>query len=68
MKKQELQKNQRQVQQHLVVWVVLTIVLQLLTVFIHWPFVQYVAWLVAGYCAILIVLWCYLEWRILHLS
>lgn len=60
-----LQTQKENVQQRLVVWVVLTICLQILALIIPWPFLKYVAWLAAAYCIWLIILWCYLEWQLL---
>lgn len=68
VKKDELVKSQQSTQRRLVVWVVLTIVLQILRTLLGWQILQYVAWLAAIYCAILIGFWCYFEWQLLHLK
>ncbi|MBB1099077.1 hypothetical protein H5R88_02920 [Limosilactobacillus sp. WF-MT5-A] len=68
MKKEELIEHRDRVKDHLVVWIVLTICLQILTVFHILAFFKYVVWLSAAYSILLIILWCYLEFKILHLK
>ena len=68
MKKDELLKNQQSIQQRLVVCIVLIIIFQILSVLLGWRFLQYVAWITAAYCVVLIVLWCYFAWRLWHLG
>lgn len=65
VKKDELIKSQQSTQRRLVVWVVLTIVFQILRTLLGWQILQYVAWIAAAYCVILIALWCYFEWQLL---
>ena len=61
MEKEEISRYQRMIQRRIVVWVVLTIVLQVITVLLNWHFLQYVVWLATAYCVVLIILWCYFE-------
>lgn len=68
MKKEELIERRDQIKDHLVVWVVLTICLQILTVFHILAFLKYVVWLSAAYSILLIILWCYLEIKLLKIN
>ncbi|EEW52793.1 hypothetical protein HMPREF0494_2031 [Limosilactobacillus antri DSM 16041] len=61
MNKDKLQQYQGHIQTSLVVWIVLTICLQIITTLTGWKLVQIVAWFAAVYCVLLIILWCYLE-------
>lgn len=67
MKKEEVLKTRQNVQRRLVVWIVLTICFQIINVITDWDIVQIIAWFAAAYCVVLIILFCYLEWRRLHL-
>ena len=68
MKKEELIEHRDRVKDHLVVWIVLPICLQILPVFHILAFLKYVVWLSAAYSISLIILWCYLEFKLLHLK
>ncbi len=68
MEKNEIIKSRLIIQRRLVAWIVLTICFQIIAAITSWLIVQIIAWLAAGYCVILIILYCYLEWRLLHLQ
>lgn len=67
MGKKEIIKNRQIVQQRLVVWIVLTICFQIINILTSWFIIQLIAWLAVGYCVILVILYCYLEWQLLRL-
>lgn len=66
LNKDELIDHRDRTREHLVVWIVLTICLQILTFFHVLAFLKYVVWLSAAYSILLIILWCYLEFKILR--
>ncbi|WP_267201012.1 hypothetical protein [Limosilactobacillus kribbianus] len=66
--KEKLKKHRDGVQEHLAVWLVLTICLWIVKAFVGWAFLQYVVWLSAAYSFFLALVWLYLEWRILRHS
>jgi hypothetical protein len=66
MKKVELIRHRDRVRTHLVVWIVLVICLRILASFHLLVFLMNVVWLAVAYCALLIILWCYFELRILR--
>lgn len=68
MRKKEAQRWQQRVQQRLVIWIVLTVCFQILTIILKWRFLEYVAWLAAIYCLILMLLWLYFTWQIVRNS
>ncbi|MBB1079984.1 hypothetical protein H5S09_08950 [Limosilactobacillus sp. STM2_1] len=68
MKKDELIEHRDRVKDHLVVWIVLTICLQILTIFRLLAFLKYIVWLSAAYSVLLIILWCYLEIKLLKIK
>lgn len=68
MNRDELIQRRDQVKEQVVVWIVLTVCLQILTVFKILAFLKYIVWLSTIYTIVLILLWCYLEIRLLRMK
>lgn len=68
MNQDELSQRRDQVKEQVVVWIVLTVCLQILTVFKILVFLKYIVWLSAIYTIALIILWCYLEIKLLKMK
>lgn len=47
----------RRLQQRIVVWVVLTVVINIVATLQGWTWIKYVAWIAAGYTCLLIIIW-----------
>lgn len=62
--KRQMRQQLANIQRRVVVWVVLTVVLQICQMILRWSFLEFVIGLAAIYCLILIGIWCYLAWQL----